>query len=70
VAQKGLGVALGSILACEVDVIATHATLRGSNWRSLKSKARGSSTTVATWSRPRRRTRATSRSSTWSGSRA
>jgi len=29
VAEKGLGVALGSLLACEVDVIATHATLRG-----------------------------------------
>ena len=27
-AQKGLGVALGSFLACEVDVFATHATLR------------------------------------------
>jgi len=36
----GRGV-LGSLLACEADVIATHATLRGSNWRSLKSKARG-----------------------------
>jgi len=41
VAEKGLGVALGSLLACEVDVIATHATLRGSNWRSLKSKVTG-----------------------------
>ena len=27
-AQKGLGAALGSLLACEVEVIATHATLR------------------------------------------
>src|SRR5436853_711908 len=35
----------------------TQAPLRGSNWRSLKSKARGSSTTVAAWSRPSRRTR-------------
>jgi len=41
VAEKGLGVDLGRLLACEVDVIATHATLRGPNWRKLEIEGTG-----------------------------
>ena len=69
-AQKGLGVALGSLLACEVDVIATHATLRGSNWRSLKSKVTGEFNYGGYVVAAEEQDPATSRSSTWSASKA
>ena len=42
----------------------------GLELEKLEIEGTGGSTTVATWSRPRRRTRATSRSSTWSASKA
>jgi len=40
-AQKGLGVALGSLLAREVDLIATHATPRGLELEKLESEGTG-----------------------------